>query len=199
MNRKQILIFLTCLAAALVSLMPLATSVGVTATPQPTQRKPSATAVTATPILTSTPQADGAVVHVVEQGQALWNIAESYKVSLAEIMALNNLTERSVIYPGNKLLIKPPEATPTGTATQTSSPTPTVLKPSNTPRPTRTPTPRPTATPRTGTQGSTPNQPGQADPLLILIGVLVAVGTGLVLAGNAMKRRGKETDPPPAP
>ncbi len=164
MRRKQILSILPCLAAALLSLMPLATTEGATATPRPTQRKPSATA-TATPILTSTPQADGAVVHVVEQGQALWNIAESYKVSLAEIMALNNLTERSVIYPGNKLLIKPPEATPTSTATQTSSPTATVLKPSNTPRPTRTPTPRPTATPGTGAQGSTPNQPRTGRPV----------------------------------
>lgn len=198
MRRKLILSILTCLAAALLSLMPLATTEGATATPRPTRAKPSATA-TATPILTSTPQADGAVVHVVEAGQALWNIAESYKVSLAEIMALNNLTERSVIYPGNKLLIKPPEATPTRTASQTSSPTPTVLKPSNTPRPTRTLTPRPSATLSAGTQGSTPNPPGQADPLLILIGVLVAVGMGLVLAGNAMKRRGKETNPPPAP
>ena len=182
---------------------PLATSEGTSTNPRLAQGTPEATAVTAAPILTSTPRADGAVVHVVQQGQVLWNIAEVYKVSLAEIMALNNLTERSVIYPGNKLLIKPPESTPTITATQASSPTATVIQPSNTPRPSRTPTPHATATSGTGAEGSMPNQPGQAgfqaDPLLILISVLVLIGTGLVLAGNVMKRRGKETYPPPAP
>ena len=78
------------------------------------------------------------MVHVVEHGQVLWNIAEAYKVSLAELMALNSLTERSVIYPGEKLLIKPAESTQAITATQTISATATRLQPSNTPRPTRT-------------------------------------------------------------
>jgi uncharacterized protein YkwD len=186
---------------------PLATSEGASTTSRPAQVTPGATTVTAAPILTSTPRPDGAVVHVVEQGQVLWNIAAAYKVSLAEIMALNNLTERSVIYPGNKLLIKPPEATPVISATQTVSATATEIPPSNTPRPTRTPpapdTPTPSIAAPSGAEGDTPSQQAQAgfkaDPLLILIGVLVLVGTGLVLAGNVMKRKGKETNPPPPP
>jgi LysM repeat protein len=188
---------------------PLATSGSASTTSRPAQGTPGTTAATEAPILTSTPQTNGAVVHVVEHGQVLWNIAAAYKVSLAEIMALNNLTERSVIYPGNKLLIKPAEATPVISVTQTISASVTVIPPSNTPRPTRTPPAPATSTPSaaapSGGQGDTSSQQEQAqagfktDPLLILIGVLVLVGTGLVVAGNVMKRKGKETNPPPPP
>jgi hypothetical protein len=40
------------------------------------------------------------------------------------------------------------------------------------------------------TAGQSQNGPG-VDPILILIGVLVLVGTGLVLAGSVMKRKAK--------
>jgi LysM repeat protein len=189
-----------------------ATSEGTSPSSRSAQGTPGATAVTAAPILTATPRPDGAVVHVVEQGQVLWNIAAAYKVSLAEIMALNNLTERSVIYPGNKLLIKPAEATPVITATQTISASATVISSSNTPSPTQPPlapdTPTPNAAALSAAGGGPSNQQGQepaeqeqagfkADPLLILIAGLVVVGTGLVLAGNLMKRKTKGIDQPP--
>jgi LysM repeat protein len=158
------------------------------------------------PIITATPRPDGALVHVVEPGQVLWNIAEAYKISLAEIMALNNLTDKSVIYPGNKLLIKPAEATPTITATQTISATATIIPPSNTPRPTHTPptpgTPTPSAAALSGSGSDITNPPGQVqaglkvDPLLMLIAGLVVLGTGLVLAGNVMKRKTKDINQP---
>ncbi len=170
-----------------------------------TQGNPGATAIAAASIKIATPRPDGAVVHVVEQGQVLWNISEAYKVSLAELLALNNLTDRSVIYPGDKLLIQQGETTPVITATQTISPTATSIPPSNTPRPTRTPeisTPTAMAAamlsagdqsssqPGEGTAGQSQNE-SDVDPILILIGVLVLVGTGLVLAGSVMKRKTK--------
>ncbi|MDI6814175.1 MAG: CAP domain-containing protein, partial [Desulfitobacteriaceae bacterium] len=51
------------------------------------------------PLVTSTPNADGSIVHEVQAGQALWNIAAIYNIPLAELLALNGLTENSFIYP----------------------------------------------------------------------------------------------------
>lgn len=169
------------------------------------RQTPGTTAIAAAPIVIATPGPDGAVVHVVEQGQVLWNIAEAYKVSLAELMTLNSLTDRSVIFPGEKLLIQRAEATAVISATQTLSATATTILPSRTPPPTRTPeisTPTAVAVALLTEGDEPPSQPGVEsskqrpagflnDPVLILIGVLVVVGTGLVLAGNIMKRQNK--------
>ena len=70
--------------------------------------------------IVSTPDQSGAVYHVVEPGQALWQIAIAYKVKINDIKSLNGLTA-DVIYPGQKLLIMrigtatplPPTASPT--------------------------------------------------------------------------------------
>lgn len=87
------------------------------------------TAVPYIPIVTSTPNPDGSVVHVVQPGQALWNIAAIYNVPLADILTLNGLNENSFIYPGDKILIRKAEVTPTleETLLPTASPTLTVL------------------------------------------------------------------------
>ncbi len=79
------------------------------------------------PLITSTPNADGSIVHVVQAGQALWNIAAIYNIPLAELLALNGLTENSFIYPGDKILIRKGEPTPT--ATEPPTPTPTATLP----------------------------------------------------------------------
>lgn len=55
---------------------------------------------------TATPGPDGYIKHTVLEHQFLWNIAELYGVSPAEIYKLNNLTEDSIIYPGDILIIK---------------------------------------------------------------------------------------------
>lgn len=55
---------------------------------------------------TATPGPDGYIKHTVLENQFLWNIAELYGVSPAEIYQLNNLTEDSIIYPGDILIIK---------------------------------------------------------------------------------------------
>jgi len=49
--------------------------------------------------------------HVVQQGETLGRIASRYSLTLAGILALNNLKERSLIFPGQKLKIR--EVNPT--------------------------------------------------------------------------------------
>ena len=58
------------------------------------------------PLTISTPNAQGEVIHVVQNGQALWNIADAYDVSIDDIRLLNNLAiDSTVINIGQELLI----------------------------------------------------------------------------------------------
>lgn len=57
------------------------------------------------PIEKAEPNEDGSVVHVVGEGQTLWGISEAYEVPLSEIMALNRLTEDSIIRPGDEIVV----------------------------------------------------------------------------------------------
>ncbi len=75
------------------------------------------------PFVISTPLADGALVHVVGYGQTLIGIANTYEVEVAEVLNLNNLTLDSIIYPGDKIILKP-SYTPTATEIPTT-PVPT--------------------------------------------------------------------------
>jgi LysM repeat protein len=85
------------------------------------------------PIQAATPHADGMVVHEVQWGQFLHNIAEAYGVDLSYVLVLNGISADSVIYPGDKLLIRPAQPT----ATLAPSPTAASTEP---PRFTETPT-----------------------------------------------------------
>ena len=65
----------------------------------------------------ASPDADGKIFHVVENGQSLWSIATAYKVTIEEIAAWNNIVDIESLHLGQKLLI--PEAgmtAPTSTA-----------------------------------------------------------------------------------
>ena len=85
------------------------------------------------PVTKSTPKPDGSVTHIVQFGQSLWGIVDAYDVPMADLLALNNLTEDSPIYPDQELLIFPatieiqetPEVTDTLESTQESTQTPT--------------------------------------------------------------------------
>ena len=67
--------------------------------------QPGATFV---PLLTSTPDAKGVIIHVVRSGETLWSIAISYGVTVDEIRRLNGITEGdTVIYIDQRLLIRP--------------------------------------------------------------------------------------------
>jgi len=57
------------------------------------------------PVIVSTPNADGNLIHEVKTGQTLWQIAISYNTKIDEIKRLNNLFDNN-IYPGAKLLIR---------------------------------------------------------------------------------------------
>lgn len=52
------------------------------------------------------PDKEGKVYHQVLQGQTLWSIATAYDVTVDQIRQLNGLTSESMIYMGQKLLIK---------------------------------------------------------------------------------------------
>ena len=86
------------------------------------------------PVEVATPLADGSIIHIVEKGQALWSIAITYGVSVAQIQALNNLSENAAIYEGDHLLIRMAY-----TATPTLTPTNTPIPPTRTPIPPQTP------------------------------------------------------------
>lgn len=101
-------------------------------------------------ILTSTPQGDGSIYHIVQPGESLWVISAAYGVPGSEIMVLNgNSAEANEVYINDVLLIRRANTpTPTSNITATPIPTtprPTVFVPSRTPIPTKTPLP--TATP----------------------------------------------------
>ncbi len=107
---------------------------------------PTATREIIISVQTATPADDGSITHEVQSGQSLWAISDSYQVDNATIAQLNNLsTDNPVIYPGQKLLIRP-SFTPTvsPTITETAIPATHTPKPTSTPRPTRPPK---TATP----------------------------------------------------
>jgi LysM repeat protein len=64
---------------------------------------------TDTPTVTATPTASGPFVYVVEENDNLFSIAEKFGVDVLVLMALNNLTNESVIRVGDELLIPPPD------------------------------------------------------------------------------------------
>jgi uncharacterized protein YkwD len=57
------------------------------------------------PVTVSTPDANGELIHEVQAGQTLWQIAISYNTKIDEIKRLNNLVDDN-IYPGMKLRIQ---------------------------------------------------------------------------------------------
>ena len=150
------------------------------------------------PILTATPAADGSIVHVVEPGQVLLNIAAAYQINLGELYALNSLNADSVIYPGDKIIIRTANLTLSAVPTETTLPT--TPPPAPTHRPTRTPTQTAAAAAIQNKETAIPVMPvgvvpldvnrlGRGDPLLIAIGALAFLGASLVIFGSLLKRR----------
>ncbi len=101
-------------------------------------------------LVLSTPNADGSIIHVIQKGDTPGTIAEAYGISLDQLFRLNGITADTMIYPGNKLLIRPAntatptQPTPTASAFPTATPWPT-----STPTSTETPIP-PTPEPSSG-------------------------------------------------
>jgi len=171
----------------------------VTGSTSPTQSINVPTGPTATyapliqPVTTSTPQADGAVVHVVQFGQSLWAISDAYQIPMADLLALNGLTEEDAIFPDQRLLIIPGSG-------ETPQPTPTEpskielqanLEEAATPTPRATPRVNPTATLQTNLtpeatlqvnrQGNFIRNIFSGDSLWIGIGLVVVSFLGIAL------------------
>ncbi len=143
------------------------------------QGQPTA-APTVQPTSTQGPQQD--VVHVVQRGETLSQIALRYGTTYQQIALLNNLTNPNLIYAGQRLIIRrgsaptvtPTQPTATSTAAITASPTGTAgasatptTSPTGTQRPTNTPTPTFTPSPAqtvTLTVGATPTLTPTASP-----------------------------------
>lgn len=135
---------------------PVASPASPTASPSPTstfQASPSATKPAGSNV------EPGDLTHIVQSGDTLYRIAAIYQVNVDDLAKLNQITDKSYIYVGQKLLIpkggvKPtpttvaptPAATP-APATATPTPTAAAPTPTATPTPPSTPTPSPTSTP----------------------------------------------------
>ncbi len=80
------------------------------------------------PFIVSEPDEFNAIYHEVQSGQAAWTIAVKYGITLVELFAMNNITEDTILHPGDVLMIRPPDpATSTPTSEPKSTPTSTLL------------------------------------------------------------------------
>lgn len=103
-----------------------------TGTPQPTLTPTLTPTETATPEpiatlnpLLPTPLADGRLFHLVEAGDTLLSISKKYKITTADLFALNGLDDSSTLYLGQKILLGyGATATPLATATPKLYPLP---------------------------------------------------------------------------
>jgi len=117
-----------------VTVTPAATSPGVIPTAIPAGQLP----VASTDAVTST--ASPNVEYTIQPGDTLGAIALTFDVDLEDLMLANNLTEESIIRPGDALVI--PQGIVVTPTPVTPSPTPVPPTPSSpTPFPTETPTP----------------------------------------------------------
>lgn len=73
----------------------------------------------AVPVVRAEPRPDGSIVHQVQQGQTVWDLAMVYGVDLGELRALNHLGPSMVVRPGDEILVQlgpgmvpPPTPTP---------------------------------------------------------------------------------------
>jgi hypothetical protein len=55
----------------------------------------------------ATPQADGSVIHVVQQGQTIWTIEAIYELIPGTLRELNDIPSYPYVFPGDELLIRP--------------------------------------------------------------------------------------------
>ncbi len=157
-----------------------------------TPAAPRATIAIIQPVITSTPNPDGSVVHEVKSGQALWSIAIAYGIKIADLIELNKLGQNTVLVVGQTLVVQA-AYTPTLSPTPSLTPLPPTRTPSRTPTP-RTPTV--TFTPST-TITPTPaplidwQPPEWIDQETLGMGLVVVSGAGLLfMLVSALRKKG---------
>lgn len=79
--------------------------------------EPTAPVNVVMPVQKSTPNADGSIIHIVQEGQTLWTIAAVYEVDLNTLLELNGLTSSSYVFVGDEIMIQPPGTLPSATPT----------------------------------------------------------------------------------
>ncbi len=117
---------------------------GTTYAPENTEEGESAAVVAqplVIPVVKAEPRENGALVHIVRTGQALWNISAVYEIPLETLYEINKLNAFSFIFPGDEIIIKEPDPA-----------TPTPLPATDTPTATITPSPSSTAQPSQANQ-----------------------------------------------
>jgi LysM repeat protein len=181
--------------------------------PAPTEvgGTPIPTRIPVEPISVASPGEDGSIFHVVQWGQFLENIAAAYEIELADLLALNGINNETVIYPGDKLLIKAgqtpvspletggsPEASEIEEVTDTPQATSTPERATNTPT---QESPQELAMAVSTAVGSSPAETpsttehppieGNSGPDYLLLAVfgLALAGTAMILVGNALKQQ----------
>jgi LysM repeat protein len=65
------------------------------------------------PVQKSTPNADGSIIHTVQEGQTLWTLAAVYEVELNTLLEINGFTTNTYVFPGDEILIQSPGTAPT--------------------------------------------------------------------------------------
>ena len=152
------------------------------------------TAVTAPVALVqvATPLADGTIIHVVDTGQALWNIAAAYDVTVDQLKDLNNLSG-DIINVGQEIVIQV-----ASTATPTPAATGTLRAPTRTPVPAQTvqavSSPEDDST--SGDNGDFLGFDSQTMGLALIL--ICGVGLALIIVGNMKKNKSKsENEKPP--
>jgi LysM repeat protein len=58
-------------------------------------------------IIKATPNEDGSIIHIIQEGQTLWAIAAVYDVDLDTLIRQNNLTRTSYVFPGDEIIVQP--------------------------------------------------------------------------------------------
>jgi LysM repeat protein len=140
------------------------------------------------------PRPKPAIVHTVEPGQTLLEIALIYGVELQTLLELNNLSADSLIMPGDQILIRPADPTPVPTEQAVPSPTPDIVQ-TQSAEALRIPTPR-LDEPPAGPEGALEQESRARRPLLIAVLVVVALlGAGLLVAGIVLKPVSRQEEP----
>lgn len=152
-----------------------------------------------TPIQIATPGSDGSIIHQVEPGQTLWAIAASYKVNLDEINQINGFNESTVIYPGQKILVRgaeylevtPPTDVPTVRVVPLSTTTiiPTIAA-TDTDLAFIDNEGQEISTAPVLSLSSTQKNRSAVDPLLYVIVALIFGGVALLIVGNVLRQKG---------